>query len=211
MQGHDQPDAPPVPGPVGICADTFDHWRALARDGEAVLGIPVRDQIDLLTLPRSVRGNFFLIEHQKGRYLVRLASATLVDNMGTETRGKYLDELMRPEIYPARRALFDLCVQQGCAIYYGATLAAPTRDHIAFRRILLPLRSTPRAEIDLVCGAMEFVSSQELANGSPISVSSASSEAINDNGLFFRRSFQSGRWLDWTPALEGLPVAPTSR
>lgn len=210
MQGPDQPEAPTVTGPVGICADAFDHWRMLARSNEAVLGIPVRGQIDLLTLPKSVRGNFFLIEHQNGRYLVRLASTTLVDNMGTETTGKYLDQLMRPEIYPARRTLFDLCVQQGCAIYYGATLAAPTRDHIAFRRILLPLRSAPRAEIDLVCGTMEFLSSQELANGSPNSSISAASEAFDGNGLVFRRVFRSNRWIDWAEGPEELSDGPKS-
>lgn len=211
MQEPDHSDAQTVLGPVGLCAVTFEHWRALAMSRDAVLGIPVRDQIDLLTLPKSVRGNFFLIEHQDGRYLVRLASTTLVDNMGTETTGKYLDQLMRPEIYPARRALFDLCVHSGSAIYYGATLAAPTRDHIAFRRILLPLRSGPRAEIDLVCGSMEFVSSQELANGSAISSASNSSEGSSDKGLVFRRVFSSGRWIDWTGDAQDSPGAPESR
>lgn len=207
MTEPDQTDARSVPGPVGICADVFDHWRALCRQEAAALGIPVRDQIDLLTLPKSARGNFFLIERREDRYLVRLASTTLVDNMGTETTGKYLDELMRPEIYPARRALFDFCVQQGCPVYYGATLAAPTRGHIAFRRILLPLRSAADADIDLVCGAMEFLSAQELADGPSTATSSALPEPADDKGLVFRRVFRGDRWTDWSD--DPLPLDET--
>ncbi len=211
MQASDNPDAPAVPDPVGLCSDIFEHWRSLADAGEAVQGIPVRDQIDLLTLPRSARGNFFLIERRDERYLVRLASTTLVENMGTETTGKYLDQLMRPEIYPARRALFDLCVQQASPVYYGATLAAPTRGHIAFRRILLPLRSAPDAEIDLVCGAMEFLSTQELADGSPHSTKSGPNDPVEDKGLVFRRVFAAGRWIDWSDGLSESAAGPDFR
>lgn len=197
MQASDKIDTPSFPGPIGLCADIFEHWQMLVRQQEAALGIPIRDQIDLLTLPKSTRGNFFLIERRGHRYLVRLASTTLVDNMGTETTGKYLDQLMRPEIYPARRALFDLCVHQGCPIYYGATLAAPSRGHVAFRRILLPLRSSARAEIDLICGVMEFISAQELADGPSTSPDSGPHEPADDKGLVFRRIFKTDQWIDW--------------
>ncbi|WP_028793608.1 MULTISPECIES: PAS domain-containing protein [Thalassobaculum] len=200
MQASDHTDSHSLPGPAGLCADIFEHWQALVRNSEAALGIPIRDQIDLLTLPKSTRGNFFLIERRGDRYLVRLAATTLVDNMGTETTGKYLDELMRAEIYPARRALFDLCVQQGCPVYYGATLAAPSRGHIAFRRILLPLRSAARAEIDLVCGVMEFLSAQELSDGPSTSPISGPHDPTDDKGLVFRRIFRADQWIDWSDA-----------
>ncbi|WPZ36419.1 PAS domain-containing protein [Thalassobaculum sp. OXR-137] len=205
------PDGPDTAGPEGLCGQIFEHWQSLARAGEASLGIPVRDQIDLLTLPKSVAGNFFLIERRGNRYFVRLAATALVDNMGTETTGKYLDQLMRPEKYPARKKLFELCTDRGCPVYYGATLAAERRDHIAFRRILLPLRSAPRGEIDLVCGAMEFITSQELSDGSLPAPSSGMQPPDTGNGLVFQRIFVSGHWDDWTGQPLAVAAPPQSR
>ena len=180
------------------------HVLVLAKIRDATragIGVGSHAEIGAVHVPIGSRGDTY------DRYLVRLASTTLVDNMGTETTGKYLDELMRPEIYPARRALFDFCVQQGCPVYYGATLAAPTRGHIAFRRILLPLRSAADADIDLVCGAMEFLSAHELADGPSTATSSALPEPADDKGLVFRRIFRSDRWTDWSD--DPLPLDET--
>lgn len=177
--------------PIGICGEVFDYWRGLNdADGTSV---PTRDRIDLLTLPKSARENFFLIERRDARYLVRLASTRLIDNMGGETTGRYLDELMRPDIYPARRALFDRCLESPAPIYYGATLAAPTRDHVAFRRILLPVRSAADGPADLVCGVMDFVAMTDLRNA-PERGAALSAEVSRNNGLVFKHIFSDGRW-----------------
>lgn len=182
-----------LPGPTGICGEVFDYWRGLNdADGTSV---PTRERIDLLTLPKSARENFFLIERRDARYLVRLASTRLIDNMGGETTGKYLDELMRPEIYPARRALFDRCLEAVAPVYYGATLAAPTRDHVAFRRILLPVRSAEDGPADLVCGVMDFVAMTDLRNA-PERGAALSAEQSRNNGLVFKHIFSDGRWSD---------------
>lgn len=189
---NSRPDSAGAPGPIGICADIFNYWRNLTGEDQA--SVPTRDRVDLLTLPKSVRENFFLIERRGDRYLVRLASTRLIDSMGGETTGKYLDELMRPEIYPTRRTLFDTCVRMTAPVYYGATLAAPTRDHVAFRRMLLPLRSDAEAPVDLVCGAMDFVPMEDLRTDSNAKPTSDLFPKKRTKGLFFQHIFRNGRW-----------------
>lgn len=176
----------------------FDHWRGLCGGGETGHWVPLREQVDLLTLPKSTWESFFLIERRENRYLVRLASTRLIDNMGSETTGKYLDELMRPEIYPARRALFDRCTDEALPVYYGATLAAAAREHVAFRRILLPLRSADGGAVDLVCGVMEFVSTSDLQDAAATGESEGPAEAADNNGLVFQLIFKNDRWRHWS-------------
>ncbi|MDF1791369.1 MAG: PAS domain-containing protein [Thalassobaculaceae bacterium] len=199
MTSSGKPRAPglePVAGPVGICADIFDHWRGLCGTGGTPASVPTRDQIDLLTIPKSTREHFFLIERRDDRYLVRLASTRLIDNMGAETTGKYLDQLMRPEVYPARRALFDRCTGEGVPVYYGATLAAATREHIAFRRILLPMRGTGGTDVNLVCGVMDFVSAIGFSDVPVAGAMDRPTRENRTNGMVFRLIFKDGAWIN---------------
>lgn len=174
--------------PTGISGEIFAHWLALSRSPKAIDGIPIKAQFDLLTLPPVTVANFFMTERIGERYRSRLAGTRMIEGIGYETRGRFLDEMVDPQVYSERKVLFDRCTDRGIAIHYRATLAAPERGHIAFSRVLLPVRSTPGTGIDMICGVMRFFGTRDLHR--------PERRRIDDGfrGILYAHEFHDGFW-----------------
>lgn len=141
------------------CRALLDRWLSASRTRGA---IPHRDDFDPLDLPTRALPWLHIYEHNRDgnrdRFRCRLAGTGMTERMGIEPSGRYLDEMMKPELYPARAAFFRAVIHSGQPVYYQATLAAPDRDFIAFSRLLLPVRSKHDATAaDLVVGVMLFL------------------------------------------------------
>ncbi|MCR9256954.1 MAG: PAS domain-containing protein [Alphaproteobacteria bacterium] len=155
--------APPEESPpFGVCLSVFEHWLKLRAESARPDRLPTRDQIDMLTLPRETLPWFFIHQREGDRYLNRLAGTAMVEAIGFETRGRYLDEMMAPALYPERKALLDRCAEQAVCVHYRATLAAADREHVGFSRILFPAASDQESAVDLVCGTMVFFGNAAL-------------------------------------------------
>lgn len=174
--------------PRGISGEIFNHWLELSRADQAVDGIPVRAQFDLLTLPHDTIANFFMTDREGDRYRSRLAGTRMIEGVGHETKGRYFDEMVHPDFYEERKALFDRCTDHGLPIHYRATLAAPDRGHVAFSRVLLPTRSAPDSGIDLICGVMRFFGPKELFEAERRRVD----EGVR--GILFVHEYRDGTW-----------------
>ncbi|MDF1791368.1 MAG: PAS domain-containing protein [Thalassobaculaceae bacterium] len=178
----------PATPPPGISGEIFGHWLALSRSIGAVDGIPVKAQFDLLTLPPATIANFYMTDLIDGRYRSRLAGTRMIEGIGHETKGRFLDEMVSRRFYEERKVLFDRCIQQAVAIHYRATLAAPERGHVAFSRVLLPVRSDADSGIDMICGVMRFFGPNELHQ--------PERRRMDDGyrGVLYAHEFRAGRW-----------------
>lgn len=174
--------------PLGVCLTVFEHWLALRADSPRQDRIPLRSQIDMLSLPAETLPWFFINQRKGDRYVNRLAGTAMVEGIGFETRGRYLDEMMAPETYPYRKVLFDTALDKGVCVHYRATLAAPNRQHVGFTRILFPAASATSGAADLVCGTMVFFGEAAL--------SPDETELLKQGfrGILFQAFFDGSQW-----------------
>ncbi|MCR9071944.1 MAG: PAS domain-containing protein [Alphaproteobacteria bacterium] len=179
--------------PEGFCAELFDHWRELSDQSPAADGIPVRHQIDMLTLPVRVLPWFFLHECVGHRYRSLIASTRVAESLGFEPKGRFIDELMPPEIYASRRDMFDVCLRNSRSVFYRGAFSKPMDRYIGYCRLLLPLHREPAGPVDMLCGLMMFFEKGDL---------NARDRRWIENGfsgLFDCLMFDSGNWRDWRP------------
>lgn len=182
--------------PEGLCDVLFDHWRDLRDASPSPDRIPVRDQIDMLTLPTRVLPWFFLHERRSGRFRNVIAGTRVVDGLGFEPKGRYIDELMPLTVYRARRDMFNVCLEDGRPFYYRGALMEPTRRHVGYARLLLPLHGTPGGPIDMLCGLVMFFDKAGLIG--------SERERIDrgHRGLFDCSIYRGGDWSVWSRSAE---------
>ncbi|MDF1791370.1 MAG: PAS domain-containing protein [Thalassobaculaceae bacterium] len=177
--------------PDGIAAELFDHWLELCSQSPAADGIPVRAQVDMLTLPTRILPWFFLHEWRDGRYQTVIAGTKLVDGIGFEPKGRFLDELMPEATYEIRRCLFDACLERGQPFFYRTGLDNPSSFHVAACRLVLPLRRTVDGPIDMLFGIKRLLEKSAL---------NAQEQWRLDSGfrdLLLCSTFDNGRWHAW--------------
>lgn len=179
--------------PDGLCADLFSHWLELCADSSAPDRIPVRSQIDMLTLPTQVLPWFFLQEWRDGRYKSVIAGTKLTDEFGFEPRGRFMDELLSNAVYHARRRMFDTCLEVGVPFYYRGSLSRPADRYVAFQRLLLPLRAAEDAPISMLFGVLRFYERTALSDRELRLME------FDAGSLFHCSTYEHGRWLTWPP------------
>jgi hypothetical protein len=140
-------------------APCYARWCEAWQDGRLPLHRVVRPPF----LPACTLPYLFLYERRGERFLCRL-TGTLVDSVfGTRHAGRYLDEMLDGVGLTSRTALMQRVLRDERGLLYGGNLAAQGREHIPFRRLLLPLAdATGRASF--VFGAVWFNDS----NGEPL-------------------------------------------
>lgn len=177
--------------PYGICLEIFEHWQELCRSPDAVGRIPVRHQMDLLTLPRSTIPHFTLVEQIGDRYRGRFCGTAAADSLGVEITGRFLDELIDPDVYEDRKVLFDRCINDAVPVHYRARLARPRMEHLAFSRMLLPLRSTAGSQVNMAFGVIRFLPLKEYSRGD------ASIFYNNERLAIMRKEYREGLWTSF--------------
>ena len=186
--------------PDGLCADLFVHWLDLCASSGTPDAIPVRAQIDMLTLPTQVLPWFFLQERRDGRYRSIMAGTRLTDEFGFEPKGRFMDELLSNDVYDARRGMFDTCLELGLPFYYRGSLSRPADRYVAFQRLLLPLRSTENGPINMLFGVLRFVERNALSDREQRLIE------FDAGTLFHCSTYDNGRWLMWRTGPAQSPI-----
>lgn len=174
--------------PDGLCGELFDHWKSLCAGSSEPDGLPVRDQVDMLTLPTPTLPWFFLHERQDGRFRSIIAGTKIVDGIGFEPKGRFIDEIFTPEIYDRRRTMFDRCLDRGQPFYYSSTLAEPTWRYIGNTRLLLPLHQEAGGPVNMLCGLVLFFDRNELSAPDQMRIDRGY------KGLLHCNTYRDGRW-----------------
>lgn len=129
------------------------YWRGLI---ERVGGLPRHRDLDPLDMPRHILPDLSLYWRGPDRRLLcRLAGSRLVNLIGFEPRGRYMDESLQPEASANRERLFHDCLDTRCPIFYRAVLVIEGRDHHTIIRVLLPVLDDAGELPCFVFGAME--------------------------------------------------------
>lgn len=115
-------------------AELCEHWAGLGGGAR----VPSFRDFDPLAVPRALPDLQILRREADGRYRIGLTGANVAELMGGANTGRRLDELVPPERYAARAALFDAALRTGLPVAFRAYLAATGREHRLYKRLLLP-------------------------------------------------------------------------
>lgn len=115
-------------------AQIAEHWAGLSEAGGAG-AIPAFDPVSVPRLLPFV----YLLQRSANRLRYRVSGEEVNRLFGASHAGRYLDEVVPPEIY-AEVAPFFFRVLQGHACIFKGHVALPEREHMEFERVLLPIR-----------------------------------------------------------------------
>ncbi|MGH6948510.1 MAG: PAS domain-containing protein [Kiloniellales bacterium] len=145
MSFFDLIDEPPV-------RDLFTYWLGLRQDG----ALPLKSAIRPENMPRSVLPNVFIfVREADGRLRCRLSGTAITHFYGFEATGKYLDDLVPPEVRENRLEIFHRPLATRLPIYYIGRVVTEGRDHWRIARLLLPA-SSDGAAADILLGAVAY-------------------------------------------------------
>ncbi len=117
--------------------DCLRYWLRLPRTD----GVPEKRQLDPAQMPRHILPWLVLYQRMpNGRYLCRLMGTGACAMWGEDPTWRYVDEILPPAAYAARRAPFDECLDQGRPLGFQARLVMRGREWKTYRRLMLPLR-----------------------------------------------------------------------
>lgn len=130
----------------------FDgYWRSRAPGGR----LPGRQHIDPLDVPTLLPNLvLFDVEPQdadadKLRFRVRLAGGTLVELVGANPTGRYLDDFVAPDRRAQINAVYADIVRCRSAHYWECQLWTPGREFVRIQRLALPL-ARDGATVDMI-------------------------------------------------------------
>jgi hypothetical protein len=125
----------------------FAYWQSVAPVGR----LPGRQHIDPLTIPREVLPNIALYDivpaETDFRVRVRLLGTAVVELLGVDHTGLFIDETMPADAYRPLHESFRL-VAQGQPQYWQRTLPYPNRNFTGIKRLALPL-ATDGHDVDM--------------------------------------------------------------
>lgn len=137
----------------------FDYWRRQAPPGR----LPGRRHIDPLDIPKLLARIAMFDVVRDGprlRFRFRLMGTGVVELMGADYTGRWVDETMSPEVYAHLEAAFaQVCA--GEPHYWERLLPFPARDFVGHRRLALPLASDGTT-VDMIIGCYIPVLREDL-------------------------------------------------
>jgi hypothetical protein len=116
--------------------DCFAFWLS-RRNGRPV---PHKAAIDPVLMPQRIIPHLFLYEHTNdGRFRCRLAGTAVCAAFQNDPTGRYLDEMILPDMFESRARLFRGVVERAVPVAYSGNVAEAGRTWIKFRRLMMPI------------------------------------------------------------------------
>lgn len=136
--------------------DLLRYWQSLCPS----LGLPSRNQLDPLKMPKGLLKNFFIYDvhylaEDRLDYLVALAGGDLCSLFGREMKGLSFDEVHPTEISEAVRGEFDLAVKNAQPHYARRWGNWSSDGPLPYERLLLPFSSDGQ-QVTTLAGAAFF-------------------------------------------------------
>ena len=130
-----------------------------------------RQDIDPLEL-RDLLGSLVLhdVVPQKGggqRYRTRLVGTRVVELLGGDTTGQFLDERLSPERGALIIGHFDRVVETKQPHYFGGKLSNRNREHILVQRVCFPLARNGE-DVDMLAIVMVGLNVDRQAPATPV-------------------------------------------
>lgn len=119
-----------------VLAKMLDHWCGLS---DAAGGTPKRSELDPAAIPTLLRHLQIHQREANGRFRCRLSGTAIVQQLGRDATGTYLDEAIRPETVAGRMRIFNRALETGMPVVYSGVMEVPGKGMKAYQRLLLPL------------------------------------------------------------------------
>lgn len=149
---HGQGDAPLLPGMPedGVHATLYRLWLGKGKEGR----LPGRKDFDPAEMPQLLPHlTLFDVEREPLRFRIRLVGTGIVAAMGSDTTGRYLDELDRIE--EVERRARELVETREPFFMAGLPLTWTHRDYRTYAVLGLPLAADGET-VDMLLYAMVF-------------------------------------------------------
>lgn len=118
----------------------FGYWQSKAPAGR----LPGRVHIDPLQIPKLLQHIALYDVVPVGddfRFRFRLVGTGVVETLGADNTGKFIDECMAPEAYKPLHEHYGTLIREGRPQYWQRNLPYANRDFMAVQRLALPLAS----------------------------------------------------------------------
>lgn len=120
-----------------VLVGMLEHWRAMSEAAGG--GTPRRGDLDPAAIPTLLRHLQIHQREANGRFRCRLSGTAVVQQLGRDATGTYLDEAIRPEAVSGRTRIFNRALETGMPVVYSGVMEVPGRGMKAYQRLLLPL------------------------------------------------------------------------
>lgn len=146
--------------PEAQIRDIFQYWL----DRRPADGVPTRGSIDPRTIPSEYLPYLFLYQRdEQGRFVCKLMGTELVEAMGRDETGRYLDCKQDPTASDDCLSLFLHALETRCPVYFRHRAKAGNGLPRLFARIVLPLSSKGNVA-DQIFGMALFDTAMETRN-----------------------------------------------
>lgn len=119
-----------------VLAKMLDHWCGMKAQAH---GTPRRGALDPSAIPALLRHLQIHQREANGRFRCRLSGTAIVQQLGRDATGAYLDEAIRPEAVAGRTRIFNRALETGMPVAYSGVMEVPGKGMKAYQRLLLPL------------------------------------------------------------------------
>ncbi len=120
-----------------VLANMLEHWCAMSQAAGGAT--PKRSDLDPAAIPTLLRHLQIHQREANGRFRCRLSGTAVVQQLGRDATGSYLDEAIRPEAVAGRTRIFNRALETGMPVIYSGVMEVPGRGMKAYQRLLLPL------------------------------------------------------------------------
>ncbi len=104
-------------------AALFEDWCAMRREAG---GLPRYRQFDPFRFPKMMPSLQVLERDPDGRFFQRLAGAKVVEKLGVDNKGRYLDQIVEPAHFEERRGHLERVLATGLPAAARGLLSRPT-------------------------------------------------------------------------------------
>lgn len=117
----------------------YQYWYSLSP-GDGLL--PGRQHINPAEI-KGILGRIALVDvifqDNKYEFYYRLWGSIMTEIIGQDCTGKFITDLFPPEKLPLVQNVFESVVETACPHYWEIPWGVEERDHVGYKRLLLPL------------------------------------------------------------------------
>ena len=134
----------------------YDYWRAVAPAGGL---LPGRQHIYPEDIPRLLPCLYMrdVVRGPDGiRFRTRLMGTKLVQVMGRDTTGQFMEEAFDPDYVARQREVYLRVIESRSPDLIEMQAPIHDKEHIRYARLLLPLAADGRT-VDILLGMIVFI------------------------------------------------------
>ncbi|MFD2207126.1 PAS domain-containing protein [Kiloniella antarctica] len=117
----------------------YDYWCAISPGNGLLPGRQHLNPAEIIEILGRIALVDVSFDNGKYDFHYRLWGSFLTEIIGKDCTGKFISELFPPENLPLVQNAFESVVETACPHYWEVAWGVEERDHVGYKRLLLPL------------------------------------------------------------------------